>query len=77
MVRNKQPYDSHPSPKDRFAWVRALATPSRASGDVADEQVWDLFEDRAEIERQMTEALRKDVIQAYAMQAAAEIEAEA
>lgn len=54
------PYDSHPSPRDRFAWVAALDAP--ASNDPDDERpAWELFEERAELEQHMTRQLLKQV----------------
>jgi Zn-dependent protease with chaperone function len=51
------PYDSHPSPVDRFKWVHAIGG---AGGDLspADQtEVWDLFENREEIESTFTRAV--------------------
>lgn len=46
-------YDSHPSPKDRIAWVRRLATnPLPALEDERD--AWSLFEDRERLQLAMT-----------------------
>ncbi|MDI1444424.1 M48 family metalloprotease [Polyangium sp. 6x1] len=55
------PYDSHPSPKDRFAWVNAL--PKRAIEAAPDDalEVWALFGDRAKLEKQMTRKIREAV----------------
>lgn len=48
------PYDSHPSPRDRFAWVAALEAPLEPTSD-ATQPAWGLFDGRAELEQQMTE----------------------
>ncbi|MDC3959328.1 M48 family metalloprotease [Polyangium jinanense] len=55
------PYDSHPKPADRFAWVNAL--PKRALEGSPDDtlEVWALFGDRAKIEKQMTQKIREAV----------------
>jgi Zn-dependent protease with chaperone function len=54
------PFDSHPSPADRIAWVRALSIEAEASTDEATE-VWSLFESREELETQLTAVVRQDV----------------
>jgi Zn-dependent protease with chaperone function len=55
------PYDSHPSPAQRLALIAALpARDVEASPDDARE-VWDLFSDRRELERQMTNRIREAV----------------
>jgi len=48
------PYDSHPSPADRFAWVNALPKRDLEPSDDDAREVWDLFEDRAKLEKVMT-----------------------
>ena len=55
------PYDSHPSPADRFAWVNAL--PKRTIESSPDDtlDVWALFGDRAKLEKQMTQKIREAV----------------
>ncbi len=59
------PYDSHPAPADRFAWVRALAAQG-AGHTLQDEQpVWGLFLDREAVERQLTDTVRFNVLQQY------------
>jgi Zn-dependent protease with chaperone function len=55
------PYDSHPSPVERFALVHALRTDSaRESGD-AEHSAWELFDDPAGIQRWMTDRIRENV----------------
>ncbi|WP_394847080.1 M48 family metallopeptidase [Pendulispora brunnea] len=59
LGRPASPYDSHPPPHQRIAWVNALA----ASGDPAqpDEEegdAWTLFSDRTGIEERMTGVIR-------------------
>lgn len=58
------PYDSHPAPKDRFAWVAALTTSTAIAAD-AEQHAWTLFEDRAELETAMTALVRRNVSAAH------------
>jgi hypothetical protein len=58
LSREPSPYDSHPSPVDRFRWVRAIG------GTVAVEEgedVWSLFRDREDVERRLTIQVRANV----------------
>jgi len=61
LGRPASPYDSHPSPADRFAAVRA--TPTRGAGPSDDDaaETWSLFTDRAAVERVMTTVVRQGV----------------
>ena len=60
LARATSPYDSHPAPTQRIAWVRALAI--TLEGAPADERpAWDLFGDREELERQMTDEVREKI----------------
>ena len=52
------PYDSHPSPRQRFEWVNALAAPGVAPATEPDATAWSLFASREKIERLMTDRLR-------------------
>ncbi len=52
------PYDSHPCPKDRIAWVAGV-TAAPEPDDAA--PAWDLFEDREALERLMTVEVRAAV----------------
>ena len=54
------PYDSHPAPADRIAWVHALAVPSEPSAD-DDVEVWALIDGRDELEKQMTGIVRQTI----------------
>jgi Zn-dependent protease with chaperone function len=59
--RDPSPYDSHPRPVDRFAWVEALGSvggPAEAD-DQAD--VWSLFDDREAVERLLTDTVRQNI----------------
>jgi hypothetical protein len=58
--REPSPYDSHPSPADRFLWVRALGCDDETTA-ADDEEVWSLFLDRDALERRLTEAVRNNV----------------
>jgi Zn-dependent protease with chaperone function len=55
------PYDSHPSPADRFAWVDALPKRELERSPEDSREVWDLFSDRAKLEKQMTQKIRDAV----------------
>jgi Zn-dependent protease with chaperone function len=59
LEREPSPYDSHPSPKDRLAWVRALNAPGEAAQ--AEEKSWSLFSDRKQLERAMTGVVRETI----------------
>ena len=55
------PYDSHPSPADRFAWVAALGAGSASVIPEASTPVWDLFSEREAIELRMTALVRATI----------------
>jgi Zn-dependent protease with chaperone function len=59
------PYDSHPSPADRMAWVRALAAPGAGASQDDERPAWTLFPDRDAIERRMTAAIRDNIRAAH------------
>lgn len=55
------PYDSHPSPVERFALVNALrTTEARRSAD-AERDAWELFENPTGIQSWMTDRIRTNV----------------
>jgi Zn-dependent protease with chaperone function len=55
------PYDSHPSPAERFELVHALrATGAGALSDV-EQDAWSVFEDAPAIQRWMTDRIRANV----------------
>jgi len=56
LARPAGPYDSHPSPLERFAWVRAVAE-ERGVGSppLSLDDAWSLFPNRDAIERSVTE----------------------
>ncbi len=53
LNREPSPYDSHPAPRDRIRWVQWIATQTPPD-DGGGATVWDLFADRAWVEREMT-----------------------
>jgi Zn-dependent protease with chaperone function len=60
MDRPAGPFDSHPAPRQRLAWVAALAAPPRATSD-DEAPAWALFSDRDAIERLMTDEVCANV----------------
>jgi Zn-dependent protease with chaperone function len=63
--REPSPYDSHPSPKDRFAWAAALAAPPREPAPDDAEPAWSLFSDRRRLEEDMTDEVRAKVLASH------------
>jgi Zn-dependent protease with chaperone function len=61
LTRPPSPYDSHPSPMDRFALVRALPTTGTKTSTDDESDAWILFSDRASIEMEMTAVVRESV----------------
>lgn len=57
LDRQPGPYDSHPSPRQRIAWAKALAAAGTAPVE-PDAEAWSLFADRADVERRMNEVVR-------------------
>ena len=55
------PYDSHPSPVERFALVHALRTDKTREPADAEREAWELFEDPAGIQCWMTDRIRTTV----------------
>ena len=68
LSRPPSPYDSHPSPVDRFAWVRALPTQGTASSAGDEGEAWDLFGDRTTTEVEMTATIRQNLQASYDME---------
>ena len=58
MNRPPSPYDSHPPPADRIAWVQRMAVdpPPESEEDAAD--AWTLIASRQDIESRMTDVVR-------------------
>jgi Zn-dependent protease with chaperone function len=56
-------YDSHPSPRERFAWVEALnaKTSGPLTGEDLELPAWSLFENPEEIQRTMTVQVRANL----------------
>lgn len=55
--REPSPYDSHPAPRDRIAWVKALAIPEPEAADHA--EAWSMFKGREALERDMTHTVNQ------------------
>jgi Zn-dependent protease with chaperone function len=56
LERKPSAFDSHPAPRDRIAWVRALAAPEPTCSDADREpEAWTVFADRERLEWQMTQ----------------------
>ncbi len=55
LRRQPTPYDSHPAPLDRFAWVHAVAGLGAEPAETA--EAWSLFEDRQGLELELTRAV--------------------
>lgn len=60
LTAEPSPYDSHPCPRDRIAWVGPL-TAGTALEPADSQPAWDLFSDREAVERQMTDQIRAAV----------------
>jgi len=61
LKQEPSPYDSHPSPMDRFRWTRPLRATGRPSLEDGEES-WTLFRDRETLERKLTETLRVQLL---------------
>jgi Zn-dependent protease with chaperone function len=59
LEREPSAYDSHPSPKERIAWVRALG--AEGESGASDEPAWAVFSDREALELAMTDQVRSNV----------------
>jgi hypothetical protein len=69
FARKATPYDSHPSPADRVAWVRACAPEDSTSTTDADrDEVWNLFPDRDDLQRAMTRVVRVNLRARYGVE---------
>jgi len=67
------PYDSHPAPSVRLAWIRTLAAPNALPDAEDGGEAWELFEDRAGIERKMTAQMRSFVQERYGIEIASDV----
>jgi Zn-dependent protease with chaperone function len=66
MNRDPSPYDSHPAPRDRIRWVRALEAPGDdTTGGTSQEPAWSLFADREKLELEMTAEVRYRIYDAH------------
>jgi Zn-dependent protease with chaperone function/tetratricopeptide (TPR) repeat protein len=71
MSREASAFDSHPSPKERIAWVQSLNVIGPFEGKPTQE-VWDLFETREYLETEMTAQVRTRVREAHGVEIAPE-----
>jgi len=71
LAAEPSPYDSHPRPLDRIAWVADVA-PAEEVGASADAPAWELFEDREALERRLTDEVRKNVAENHGIAIPAE-----
>lgn len=71
LQRQSSAYDSHPSPAERFALVRALPRHGDAPGDDDALPAWSLFDDAAELQQLMTAQVRENVRANYGIDIAA------
>lgn len=60
-AREPSAFDSHPCPRDREEWVRAMNAGEPNEADAGDE-AWALFSDREAIQTKMTSAVRDRVL---------------
>lgn len=59
LTREPTAYDSHPAPRDRIAWVSALASSGEGSPDPS--EAWSVFTDREALERLLTAEIRHNL----------------
>ena len=60
MTREPSAFDSHPAPRQRIAWAKALACARDPQPD-DDQPVWDLFAEREVLEARMTAEVREAI----------------
>lgn len=72
LQRQTSAYDSHPSPAERFALVRALPRHGSAADTGDDAPAWSLFDDAAALQRRMTAQVRENVRANYGVEIAGE-----
>jgi Zn-dependent protease with chaperone function len=72
LAAEPSPYDSHPRPADRIAWVGEVACAHGADLD-AGAPAWSLFADRDALERRLTDVVRDDVAARHGVQIPAEV----
>jgi Zn-dependent protease with chaperone function/tetratricopeptide (TPR) repeat protein len=61
LERETSLYDSHPAFAERIRWVEAISTMGNAPAETEESDAWSLFADRAAIEREMTDIIRRNV----------------
>ncbi len=71
MTAEPSPYDSHPRPVDRIAWVGDVACAHGADPDDG-APAWGLFSDREALERRLTDEVRANVAARHGVQIPAE-----
>jgi Zn-dependent protease with chaperone function len=71
LAAEPSPYDSHPRPADRIAWVEDLP-PAHPDDAGADAPAWQLFESREALERRLTDEVRAAVAANHGVQIPAE-----
>jgi Zn-dependent protease with chaperone function len=65
------PYQSHPTPSERFAYVRGVPADQVVRQADGRRDVWSLFRDRERLEREMTTRIRAIVLERYGVSIAA------
>jgi Zn-dependent protease with chaperone function len=70
--REPSPFDSHPRPADRIAWVEAIGSTGVPRDPTDGALVWTLFENREAVERRMTDEVRQNVEAAHGVEIGAE-----
>jgi Zn-dependent protease with chaperone function len=65
LNREAGAYDSHPSPSERFALVRALPAHGHESAANDDDETWTLFDNPEELQLAMTTQVRANVAMNY------------
>ncbi|HET8799458.1 MAG TPA: M48 family metalloprotease, partial [Thermoanaerobaculia bacterium] len=71
MRRKSSPYDSHPTPAERFALVHALPQRETAADPRDQQPAWSLFSDPLAIQHAMTDQVRTNVRVNYGVEIAA------
>ena len=59
--RAPSPYDSHPRPADRFAWVDALGSAGGPEEPDDNQEAWTLFDGRESLEQRLTDYVRQNL----------------
>ncbi len=63
MTRAASPFDSHPPPADRIAWVRQIAAEGPPCSTEDAEEAWALFASRESLEKAMTANVRSILLE--------------